>query len=334
MNKNNLLKQLLYVSFLLLLATDATAQSAPKFSQAERNWSEYDLTGWRFGINIGMYFANNYSAQYYSGEPFNLNNIDYVLDNYYWYQEIQQELNSNKVYNTFDYLPPTAFTSSWEAWKRQYGVLDANDVPAGQSPDETWWVYYPLEMKYNVTVSPGFYAKYNFNNTTGVFIQTNYVELKTSGAFQLVIDTVTYTSEPGFRTGYLIGKERRSSIDVGISKFYRTGKYTSIFIETGLHMNSTKVLESRIKIGQREYTLVNEYGSGGYVPNSNSYAYDIYQGGIGFGIFLNGGLKFILNESVSFDPGFTVYYKNLNLEGYTDFKPDLYTYVRIIFDLF
>lgn len=297
----------------------------PTFTEAERNWSEYDLTGWRFGINIGMYFASNYSAQFYSGEPFNENNIDYVLDNQYWYEEIQQELNSNKVYNAFDYLPPQAFQSSWEAWKNQYNVQDG---------DKTWWIYYPIEMKYDATVSPGFYAKYNFNNTTGVFIQTNYVELKTSGAFQLVIDTVTFTSEPGFRTGFLRGKERRSTIDVGISKFYRTGQYTSIFIETGLHMNSTKVLENRIKIGNREYTIINRYGSGGYVPNSNSYEYDVYQGGIGFGVFLNGGLKFILNEAVSFDPGVSIYYKNLDLEGYKEFKPDIYAYVRIIFDLF
>jgi hypothetical protein len=312
----------------VFLAINAPAQNQgrpPQFTEAERNWSEYNLTGWRFGINIGMYFANNFSAQYYSGEPFNENNISYVLNNKYWYEEIQQELNSNRVYNTFDWLPPADYSSAFAAWKSQYDI---------QPGDKAWWIYYPLEMKYDAAISPGFYAKYNFNNTTGVFLQSNYVELKTSGAFQLVIDTVTYTSEPGFRTGFIRGKERRSTIDIGISKFYRTGEFTSIFIETGLHMNSTKVLESRIQIGKREYNIVDRYSSGGFVPNSNNYEYDIYQGGIGFGIFLNGGLKFILNEQVSIDPGFSVYYKNLNLEGYADFKPDIYGYVRLIFELF
>jgi len=79
---------------------------------------------------------------------------------------------------------------------------------------------------------------------------------------------------------------------------------------------------------------VNNYSNGGYVPGSNGTTYEIYQGGIGFGIFLNGGLKFILNEQVSVDPGISLYYKNLNLEGYSDFQPDLYAYVRLIFDLF
>ena len=150
----------------------------------------------------------------------------------------------------------------------------------------------------------------------------------------MVIDTVTYTSEPGYRTGFIRGKERRTAIDIGISKFYRTGTFTNIFIETGFHINSTKVLENRIAIGRRQYDIINKFGSDGYTPNSNSYQYEIYQGGIGFGIFLNGGLKFILSETVSIDPGFSLYYKKLNLEGYSDFKADIYGYVRIIFGLF
>lgn len=326
MNNLNIIKPLLFIGILFLTISSIQGQSRnPKFSEAERNWEEYDLTGWRIGINIGMYFANDYTAQYYSGERFNENNIEYVLNNKYWYEEIVQELNSNRIYNNFDWLPPADYTPNFEAWKDQYDVQDG---------EKAWWIYYPVELKYNAAISPGFYFKYNFNNTTGVFAQTNYVELKTSGAFQMTIDTVTYTSEPGYRTGFIRGKERRSTIDIGISKFYRVGKFSNIFIETGLHMNSTKVLESRIQIGRQEYNLINNYSSGGYVPNSNGTTYEIYQGGIGFGVFLNGGLKLILSEKVSIDPGFSIYYKNLNLEGYSDFTPDIYAYVRLIFDLF
>jgi len=326
MIKTNLPKPLILAGIFILLATTMYSQNRyPKFTEAERNWSEYDLTGWRFGINIGMCFANKYSAQYYSGERYNENNIEYVLNNKYWYEEIVQELNSNRIYNSSDWLPPAGFSDNFDEWKSQYNVAEG---------DKAWWIYYPVEMKYDAAISPGFYIKYNFNNTTGVFAQTNYVELKTSGAFQMVIDTVTGTSEPGYRTGFIRGKERRSTIDIGISKFYRTGKFTSIFIETGLTMNSTKVLESRIQIGKQEYNLVNNYSSGGFVPNSNGNQSEIYQGGIGFGIFLNGGMKLIVSEQVSIDPGVSIYYKNLNLEGYSDFKPDIYAYVRLIFNLF
>ena len=315
---------LVLIIFLATANTNAQARM-PRFTPEERDWSEYDLTGWRFGINMGLYFSNNYSAQYFSGERFNDNNIEYVLNNKYWYEEIYQELNSNNIYKINDGNIPDAWASSLEEWKRQYGITDG---------EKAWWIYYPLDMKYNATIMPGFYVKYNFNNTTGIFVQSNYVKLVTSGVFQMVIDSVTYSSEPALRTGYIRGKQEQVTIDVGISKFYRVGGYTSIFIETGLQMNSLRVLESRIQIGKQQYTLVNRYGSGGYIPNNNSYEYDIYQGGIGFGIFLNGGVKFILNESVSIDPGVQVAWKNVNLEGYRDFAPDAYVYLRLIFDLF
>ncbi|NCA86392.1 MAG: hypothetical protein EOM83_12590 [Clostridia bacterium] len=328
-NQKSLLLAIGMLVLIIFLATANThaQERVPRFTPDERNWSEYDLTGWRFGINMGLYFANNYSAQYFSGERFNENNIEYVLNNKYWYEEIFQELNSNNIYKTTDENIPQAWTSSLQEWKRQYAIADG---------EKAWWIYYPLDLQYNATIMPGFYVKYNFNNTTGVFVQSNYVKLVTSGVFQMVIDSVTYTSEPALRTGYIRGELEQVTIDVGISKFYRTGNYTSVFIETGLQINSSRVLESRVQIGKQQYTLINRYGSSGYVPGpgGNAYEYDIYQGGIGFGIFLNGGMKFILNESVSIDPGVQVAWKNVNLEGYRDFAPDAYVYLRLIFDLF
>ncbi len=329
MNMKNfyLFKRMTVLLLLGILSLPAFSQDAGygRFTPEERNWSEYDLTGWRFGINMGMYFANKYTAGFYSGEPQNENNIAWVLNNKYWYEEIRQQLNSHKIIRDPEDVPPE-WTSSYEAWRAQYNV---------QPGDTTqWWIYYPEGLKYDAAISPGFYAKFNFNNTTGVFIQSNYVKLKTSGVFQMVIDSVTYTTDPALRTGYIRGIEERVNIDIGFSKFYRTGEFTSIFVETGFHLNSTQVLENRIMIGNKQYSIINKYLNQNYVPNTNLTEYNVYQGGIGIGIFLNGGLKFILNESVSVDPGFQLYWKRTNLEGYKNFAADYYGYLRLIFVLF
>jgi hypothetical protein len=145
---------------------------------------------------------------------------------------------------------------------------------------------------------------------------------------------VNYTSEPALREGYIRGIEERVSFDLGISKFYRVGEITHIFIEMGMHMNSTRVLENRIKIGSKEYSIVDVYLGGNYIPNGNTQEYQIYQGGIGFGIFLAGGLKFIVNDKISIDPGIQFYWKKVNLNGYNDFSMDSFAYLRLIFDLF
>ncbi|MFP4471644.1 MAG: hypothetical protein ACLFPE_13245 [Bacteroidales bacterium] len=321
------MKKLLNIAVLLLLLTPAGFAQAEyqKFTPEERNWSEYNLTGWRFGINMGMYLANKNTAAFYSGVPGNENNIDWVLSNEYWYEEIRQQLNSREIIRKPSEVPAD-WTSAYETWRIE------NDVAPGDTSQ--WWIYYPEDLRYDAAISPGFYAKYNFNNTTGIFIQSNYVKLKTSGVFQMVIDSITYTTDPALRTGYIRGIEERVNIDIGFSKFYRTGKYTSIFVETGFHLNSTQVLEHRIMIGNRQYTLINTYLNQPYVPNTNLTEYTIYQGGLGIGIFLNGGVKFILTEDVSIDPGFQLYWKRINLEGYKDFAADYYFYIRLIFNLF
>jgi hypothetical protein len=284
----------------------------------------FDLTGWRFGINMGMYFANKETAGFYSGIPTNENSIAYVLNNKYWGEEIKQQLNSHQILKNVAQYPE--WQGSYSEWQRQYGISG--------SDTSQWWIYYPEGLKYDAAISPGFYAKYNFNNSTGVFLQSNYVKLKTSGIFQMAIDSINYLSEPALRAGYLRGIEERVNIDLGISKFYQVSEITHVFVEMGMHINSTRVLENRIRIGNKEYTIVDRYLGGNYVPNGNTQEYQIYQGGIGFGIFLAGGLKFIVTEDISIDPGVQFYWKKLNLNGYNDFSMDTYAYLRLIFNLF
>ncbi|HQB48160.1 MAG TPA: hypothetical protein PK785_04790, partial [Bacteroidales bacterium] len=83
----------LFLALQLLFNSLNAQQRIPRFTEEEKNWSEYDLTGWQFGINLGMYLANKNSAAFYNGLPGNENNIAYILKNYYWYNEIKQELN-------------------------------------------------------------------------------------------------------------------------------------------------------------------------------------------------------------------------------------------------
>jgi hypothetical protein len=291
---------------------------------AQENVSEMNLTGWRFGINIGVYFANKESAGFYNGRPENENNIQWVLDNKYWYEEIRQELNSHQILKNPDDIP--------YEWQGEYNIWRAeNNVAPGDTTK--WWIYYP-DLKYKTPISPGFYLKYNFNNTTGIFIQSNYSKQKTKGIFQMVIDSINYVANPALRAGYIEGVEERVTIDIGISKFYPVAKFLSVQIETGFHMNSTKVKSHNIWIGSRQYTLVNRYGNTPYVPNSGMMPYDVYQGGIGLGIFFTGGIKFTPTPNVSIDPGLTFYYKKVNLTGYEGFSMDFYPFVRLIFSFY
>jgi len=40
---------------------------------------------WEISGNFGYYQASQYHAEFYNGAPYNVNNVDYVFGNYYWY---------------------------------------------------------------------------------------------------------------------------------------------------------------------------------------------------------------------------------------------------------
>ncbi len=64
----------------------------------KKNWSEYDLTGWQFGINLGMYLANKNSAAFLQWPARQRKQYSlHFKKNYYWYNEIKQELNGRDI---------------------------------------------------------------------------------------------------------------------------------------------------------------------------------------------------------------------------------------------
>ena len=259
------------------------------FSQIEPRFdSNYSSSpmNWTFGMNFGFYFANKATANYYNGSDYNENKIQFVLGNKYWREDINKKLN---IADTF--------------------ILEQ----------------LPAQMRYDPAVSIGFYARGEMSKTLGLIFQFNYQNLKATDFFTINVDPVTYLTEPDIRLCPIFGSEKRINIDIGISKTFRSKEKTQIFLEGGFNLNNTKVVESKIQIEDLEYSLVNVYLNQAYVPNSNLQQYVINQGGIGFGTFLSSGVKLVFNDALSIDPGATLYWKSIHLEGYD------YSTPRILF---
>lgn len=255
--------------------------------------------GWHFGLNLGFYSANDYSANFYNGHYKNENKVDWVLENDYWYEEIRT-----------DYL-------------NGYNVLY-------DSAKHHFIVDYQTNMKYNAPISPGFYVRYNVKKDLGFFLQFSYAELRTTGTFSLHIDSVTYTSEPALRNCFVAGKEIRNVMDIGVYKSFQLAEIIQLYIEGGLNMTNTVVSSNDIDISGFQTTIINRYGDQMYVPNSNMNEEYIYQGGIGFGITATTGLRFVFSDKISVDPSFQGYWKKINLTGYEAYNFNYNLFVRFI----
>ncbi|MFZ4398551.1 MAG: hypothetical protein ACOYO1_00845 [Bacteroidales bacterium] len=257
---------------------------------AKKEFGAPDRRGLVFGINMGMLKANGHSALYYNGSDENENNIKYILSNPYYYNEIKHQLN-----------------------ERNFSLSSV-----------------PTTMSYDASIMVGFYARYNFDNTTGIFIQFNFSKLNTTGQFALSTDSATFTSEPALRYFSVYGMEQRSYIDIGFQKQWFLGKLSNFFVEGGINFTNVLVKKSGIIINDLDYSLVNIYGNQQYTPNTSMSPYEVRQGGIGLGFFGGAGISLNFNEKVSIEPGFNLYYQSINLSPYDQFRINYDVYIRLI----
>ncbi len=251
-----------------------------------------DGKGWIFGLNVGVYYPSKNTAAFYNGSPKNENNVNYVMSNYYWYQEI-------------------------------YNVLGAHDTVevAGL----------PQNMHYKLAIQPGIYAQYCFSPTLALLIEFNYMRLKANDAISLEVDPKPYATQPDLRLYPIRGSEERVYADIGLKRTYPKDEGLSYFLTGGLNISSTKVKQSSIFIEQKEYSMINLYGSSGYVPNNNMQTYSVYQGGIGVGMFAGGGASLVFGNGIIVEPGITAHWLIVKLNGYTNMNPGIGAYIRFLF---
>ncbi len=262
------------------------------YSQKEDEETNGEFVGrWDLGLNFGLYLPSNYQAKFYNGSDENVNKISYVFGNKYWYEDIKRQLNA------------------------------ADTVIVRELPEK---------MRYNTAFQVGIYLRRTFDNYFGFSLQFDYSKLTAADVYTLEVDPNYIGTEPDIRIYNIWGVEERINIDLLFSKYFKTKNPIIIpFFEGGLNITSTEVKEHKIKVDNLEYSLVNTYLNGSYVPGMPQNSYNIYQGGMGLGFSVAAGVKFQLSHQFSFDPGIRIYYQRIKLEGYDVMKPAFSIFFRL-----
>lgn len=279
---------------LVLLSVLATVTS---FAQTDEANVEVDQTtdgkGWVFGLNMGVYYPSKKTAAYYNGNSNNKNNVNYVMSNYYWYQDIFHALGAHDSI-----------------------VVDG----------------LPQNMHYKLALQPGLFAQYCFNPTLALMIEFNYVRLKANDVISIIVDPLPYpTDKNPPRLFPMRGVEERIYADIGLKRTYPKTDKLSYYVMGGLNVNSTQVKKSSFYIDEVEYSMINVYAEGGYVPNGNTQSYKVYQGGIGVGGFAGAGASLTFGSGIVIEPGITAHWLMVNLEGYQNMNPGIGANIRFLF---
>jgi len=295
---------LFLIIIVLVIPLTVTAQNkVPAESKRDQRkraetdpWAEFEdeidsIPRWDFGINLGVYFPNKYSANFYNGNPDNINNVNYVMSNKYWYQEIKNLLHAT---------------------------------------DTIFVLEYPADMHYQVAFTGGLFVRFNFNRKNGIFLEANYTQLKANDVVTLEVDPMPFATFPDIRTIPIMGTEARVMVDLGYQRSFPLKSKIYFFLQGGGIMCYTRVLKSVFLVEDREYNLIDVYGSQGYIPNSNSQTYNINQSAFGFGAYFGGGAGFPLTDLFGMEPGFSIQYYPVNLEKYPRWNPSYSIYLRIL----
>ena len=275
----------------------------PQWGWSQRDKSEDDSNpspGVDFIIGGGIYFGSKKTAGYYSGQPQNENNLNYIFDNYSWKKDIVKLITDN---NNF---------------------ISSTDTTIGIKE-------YPTAVKYKPAMSVMLGASYRFNKHWRLSIYYTFARLTAKDIF-----TVSYTNlVPGNeRNDYLqyllIGKENRSFIDVTGSYTFDASQYIKPFIEFGAQLNFVKVKSFDAVIENREFNLLDVYGGSNYVAGTYMQEFEPNYGGAGFAFTGTAGVKFCFNENISIDPIFYISWGKIHLTDYNDFHFNYGAYVRLI----
>jgi len=195
---------------------------------SQNKFSEKDTLnrkGWYFGGNVGAYFANKYTANYYNGTDSTGNvgqRLQYVFDYPQNYEKIKQALGG------YD-----------------FAIAEM-----------------PVAMRYSPAAYIGFHARYLFSDNDAFLIQVNYSKLRVNDIFTLKLQIPNYSNPDGtYYKADIWGVEERVNIDLGYSRSFSMSDNVFFALETGLNINSVRVKESKIKIEGMQFSVTDPYNA-------------------------------------------------------------------------
>lgn len=279
---------------LLCLLVPLAMFSQKKSSKIQEDTEEKEtFQKFELGLNLGTYFANKYNANYYNGQPGNVNEAGWIFD------------------------PSYPNNQRYEDIKRELGASD-----------EVILKELPSDMHYNVSLSGGLFFRLNLSPVNSIFLEVNYTKLKAEDGFTVQVDPASYLTYDNLVVCGIHGQEERINVDLGYHrKFPVYKKKMNLFFQGGVNANYVRVLKSFVTIGNLQYDLVNTYNNGNYIDYNDLMS---QQAGFGFGVIAGGGIGFTFTPTIGMEAGGNLIYTQVNLQGYNNMKPSYTAYVRFL----
>ena len=244
-------------------------------------------TGLSVFASAGAIWADGINANFYSGRPDHANTIDRVLYS-----------------NTYG-------TRIWNELKTD-GLIDGSIGNYNQLKVEEY-----ANMYYRTSLQFGLGIRYDYASGFGWMLRFDMWRLQANGVFLLgsTSGTGILTNNHRYIPCNIYGREDRINIDLAITRTVDLGGNLCLELDLGASLNNSKVRENKMEIDGSTYSILDVWG--GNTPDVGVGSYDyINQGGLGWGVFMNGMLGYRVEGIGAIKLGYTCYHSKTNLKDY------------------
>lgn len=253
---------------------------------------EKDFTWKRKGFEVyiggGAYFASKKTANYYNGAPENEFNVNLLLDNQYYRDEILRIMR--------------------EAYRYNDTIALINDFNQNSA--------------YNVAMDIALGGKYRFNKNWYIELSYSFRRVSVQNYFSFYFPGgIIGNMSPSYsRNQSLLAKEDRHYIDFSIGYIFQKHNIIKPFISVGIMFTYIEIKHFDIFIENQPFDLLQIARYPNYIPNVQDMPNYRAWSGAGYGCSLTAGLKIACGKMVSLDPVFQVsaasFGNSSNLPGY------------------
>jgi hypothetical protein len=257
-----------YKYLILLLLTVTCIKLNAQDTDSDDDSNKPQRKGFHFGLSIGPYWANKYTASLYDGYGLDADGNRNEFQNSLMYQKIVNEYGGGNGYT--DRIAQELKCDP-QTWK-----FDESDMP--------------VNMRYNIAFMVGLCARYATDNQNAIIINVNAEKIKVTGNFTIETPVNPNSNQlnNGVNTCAIAGSEQRMQIQFGYCRILGDRPRGNFFVEFGLNATLAKFDKNQIQVGSLIIDLTSPAAiPGTYTPYATGYTTleAHYLRGIGFGAF-------------------------------------------------
>lgn len=276
-----IVNKLLFVASLLLISNFSIAQEEEEITDTETqtvdNEPYVQKKGFRFGLYIGGYFANQYTANMYDGYGFDIDGARNNWDNSLMNQKINLELGGYGYPGQPDQIAQL-LNVDYQTWSFTPGDM-------------------PTNMRYSPTMMLGLHSIYSVDVANSILINLSVANLTASGNFTIVTPQQSNSTQMNNRikTFEIRGKEQRMMLQFGYQHIF--GEYAKLnwLVEGGLHATLAKFDKNEIQINSLTVDLTSYFNNAAFA-NALLFRRPV---GFGLGAFAGIGANLNLNPKIT-----------------------------------